>query len=291
MNFRFTPAISDGFGGNRHWTEDERNIGSDGNRHFSDPLHSAQARQASSTRNALVLHPVKCPQAGELESCCSGGGPLVRSRLTVSLPVVVALAACEPTAAPGESTAAPVEPSTKTSGSSVASGSPSVPFEWPEEHEDSPDLSFPSAADAVEFLTGQMDVDIALPTWVPSSVDLDTGASVFVATREGHRTAQLHLTTKRGEAWGIQYGVSGLDGCAPEESRPVKVSGQPARLRVVADPEGSSRVWTQLIWPATLKRPVGVYGLFGWLSPRAVLAMADSMPQVASRPISALLNC
>lgn len=216
---------------------------------------------------------------------------MVRSRLIVSLPLVVALAACEPTAAPGESTAAPVEPSRKTSGSSVASESPGVPFEWPEEHEDSPDLSFPSAADAVEFLTEQMDVDIALPTWVPSSVDIDTGASVFVATRDGHRTAQLHLTTKRGDAWGIQYGVSGLDGCAPEHSRPVKVSGQPGRLRVSADPQRSSRKWTELIWPARLKHPVGVYGLFGWLPPRAVLAMADSMPPVASRPVSALLNC
>jgi hypothetical protein len=89
---------------------------------------------------------------------------LVRSRLIVSLPVVIALAAREPRAAPGESSAAPGEPSTKTSGSSVASESPSVPFEWPEEHEDSPHLSFPSAAGAVEFLKGQMDVDIALPT-------------------------------------------------------------------------------------------------------------------------------
>jgi hypothetical protein len=59
---------------------------------------------------------------------------------------------------------------------------------------------------------------------------------------------------------GIQHGVSGLDGCAPEESSPVKVSGQPARLRISADPEGSARVWTELIWPVTLKRHVGVYG-------------------------------
>jgi hypothetical protein len=102
-----------------------------------------------------------------------------------------------------------------------------------------------------------------------------------------NRTAQLTLATERGDVWGIHYGVSMLDGCAPEASVPVTVSGQPGRLRVVADPEGSSRTWVQLIWPATLKRPVGVYGLFGWLSRRAVLAMADSMPPVSSRLITA----
>ncbi len=39
----------------------------------------------------------------------------------------------------------------------------------------------------------------------------------------------------------MQYGVAGLDGCAPEHSVPVKVSGQPGRLSVAADPDGSSR--------------------------------------------------
>jgi hypothetical protein len=121
-----------------------------------------------------------------------------------------------------------------------------------------------------------MDADIALPTWVPSKVDLlDTPASVFPATGDGIRLAQLKLATERGEAWGMQYGVAGLDGCAPEHSVPVKVSGQPGRLSVAADPDGSSRKWVQLVWPATLKHPDGVFGLFGWLSPRAVLAMAD----------------
>jgi hypothetical protein len=41
-----------------------------------------------------------------------------------------------------------------------------------------------SATDAVTFLSEHMDGDIALPTWVLSNVDLDTTASVFLATRE-----------------------------------------------------------------------------------------------------------
>ena len=96
-----------------------------------------------------------------------------------------------------------------------------------------------------------MDADIALPTWVPSNVRLDASAS----------------------------------------SIPVTVSGQPGRLRVSADPDGSSRTWVELIWPATLKHPIGVFGLFGRLSRRAVLAMAESMPSVTSPPVLTALNC
>jgi len=136
-----------------------------------------------------------------------------------------------------------------------------------------------------------MDGDIALPTWVPSNVDLDTTASAFLATRDGIRLAQLKLLTERGDVWGIQYGVAGLDGCAPKHSVPVKVSGNPGRLRVSADPDGSSREWVELVWPATLKHPDGVFGLFGWLSPRAVLAMAESMPPVSAPPVPTALSC
>jgi hypothetical protein len=207
---------------------------------------------------------------------------LVRRRLIVSLPLVAVLAACEPTIGPN--TMAPMQ-------TSPAPALGATPFRWPGEHEESPDLFFPSAIDAVTFLSEHMDGDIALPTWLPSNVDLDTTASVFLATRDGIRLAQLKLATERGGVWGIQYGVSGLDGCAPEHSVPVKVSGQPGRLRVSADPDGSSRRWVQLVWPATLKHPDGVFGLFGWLSRRAVLAMAESMPPVSSPPVHTALGC
>jgi hypothetical protein len=208
---------------------------------------------------------------------------LVRRRL-VWLPVLVVLAACEPTA--------PTGPPTQASTPSLPpQSSGATQFRWPGEHEESPDLSFPSAIDAVTFLSRHMDGDIALPTWVPSNVELDTTASVFIATRDGVRLAQLKLATERGGVWGIQYGVAGLDGCAPEHSVPVKVSGQPGRLRVSPDPDGSSRKWVQLVWPATLKHPDGVFGLFGWLSPRAVLAMAESMPPVSAPPVHTALGC
>jgi hypothetical protein len=132
-----------------------------------------------------------------------------------------------------------------------------------------------------------MDAEIALPTWVPPNVRLDVGTSVFVATDDGVRSAQVGLDTEEGDAWGIMYGRSGLDGCETGHARSVTVSGQPGLLRVTADPEGSSRKWVEVIWPATLKDPEGVYGLFGWLSPSAVVAMAESMPVVDAPPVAA----
>jgi hypothetical protein len=211
-----------------------------------------------------------------------GARPVGCRKLIVWLPVVVALTACEPTTAP-----TPMQASTPPV---PAGSSDTIPFEWPGEHEDSPSLSFPSATDAVTFLSEHMDADITLPTRVPSYVHLDTPVSVFLATDSGIRSAQVKLTTERG-VLGIEYGVSALDGCAPERSIRVTVSGQPARLRISADPDGSPRKWVELIWPATLKHPNGVFGLFGWISPRAVLAMAESMSPVSSPPVITAISC
>jgi hypothetical protein len=133
-----------------------------------------------------------------------------------------------------------------------------------------------------------MDADIALPTSLPSNVRLDVSTSVSVVTRDGVRSAQVTLDTQQGDVWGIMYGRSGLDGCDGERhARSVTVTGQPGLLHVTADPEGSSRKWVQLIWPASLKDPEGVYGLFGWLSPRDVVWMAESMPVVDPPPVAA----
>jgi hypothetical protein len=210
---------------------------------------------------------------------------LVRRRFIVSLPVIVTLVACEPATAPAESVA-------QTSTSSRAPQSPGDTFKWPNEHdENSPKLSFPSAVEAVTFLSEYMDGDIALPTSLPSNVRMEVSTSVYVATDDGVRRAWVNLATQQGDVWGIMYGRSGLDGCETGHARSVTVSGQPGLLRVAADPSGSSRKWVELIWPATLRHPDGVYGLFGWLSPQAVVAMAESMPPVSSPPVFKALGC
>lgn len=216
------------------------------------------------------------------------GGVLVGRRLVVAcLTLALAVAACEPTPA--------LRSSAQTSTPSVSEAprqSPAVvatPFRWPGEHEYL-DLSFPSAADAVTFLSKRMDTQVALPTWMPPGAHLDGGASVSVGNVGGERTAQLTLTIGQGRQLIIQYGASALDGCAPEDSVPVRVSGWPGLLRVSADPDGSPKEWSELIWPATHKNPIGIYGLYGWLPRRTILAMAESMPPVSS-PVLMNVNC
>jgi hypothetical protein len=216
-----------------------------------------------------------------------GGVSVGRRLVVVWLALALAVAACEPTHAPrssAQTSTPPVSEATTQSPAIVA-----TPFRWPGEHEGL-DLSFPSAADAVTFLSKHMDTEIALPAWMPPGVHLDGGVSVYLGHLGSERTAQLNLTLGQGGAMTIQYGASALDGCAPEVSVAVTVSGQPGRLRVSADPGGSSREWSELIWPATLKNPIGIYGLSGWLPRRTVLAMAESVPPVSS-PVLMNVNC
>jgi hypothetical protein len=138
----------------------------------------------------------------------------------VSLPLIAALAGCEPATAPTESVA-------QTSTSSSAPESPGDTFVWPRELENSPELSFPSAADAVTFLSQYMDADLALPTSLPSDVHLDVSTSVSVATVDGVRIAQVKLATEHGDVWGIMYGRSGSMDAHPSIRSPYGCQGSP----------------------------------------------------------------
>lgn len=205
---------------------------------------------------------------------------------------MVSLAVCGESGSPPVLTGGTAGGETTGETSSGAPQSPGGTFKWPGEQDDSTELSFPSAADAVIFLSEYITADIALPTSLPSNVRLDGSTSVSVITRDGVRSAQVKLATEQGDVWGIMYGHSGLDGCdGARHARSVTVSGQPGLLHVTADPGGSSRKWVQLIWPATVKDPEGIYGLFGWLSPRAVVAMAKSMPVVDAPPVVPVTGC
>jgi hypothetical protein len=216
----------------------------------------------------------------------------VRIRTAVALLTIASLSACGESGSPpdpGGATGGEVETTGGTS--SGAPQSPGSTFKWPGENEDSTKLTFHSAADAVNFLSQYMNADIALPTSLPSNVRLDVSTSVSVVTRDGVREAQVKLVTEQRDVWGIMYGRSGLDGCDTGHAKSVMVSGQPGLLRVTAVPNGSSRKWVELIWPATLKNPNGVYGLFGSLTPRAVVAMAESMPDIAAPSLVAAVGC
>ena len=113
-----------------------------------------------------------------------------RSSLIVWIPVIATLAACEPATAP-------TEPVAQASTSSSAPSHRVTTFTWPGEHEDSPALPFPSAADAVTFLSEYMDADIALPTSLPSNVRLDVGTTVYVSTVDGVRRTRWRARTTR----------------------------------------------------------------------------------------------
>jgi hypothetical protein len=139
--------------------------------------------------------------------------------------------------------------------------------------------------DALSFIRRNLDTQVALPTWLPPDVDLGGGASVYAGSLGERRSAQLTLPIAGGGGLIIQYGISALDGCAPEESVPVRIVGQPGRLRYLPE-----YPWSELIWPATLAHPTGVYGLYGPFSRREILAMASSMPPVTGR-IVVELNC
>ena len=172
-------------------------------------------------------------------------------------------------------------PTASPTPSATASGTPPT-AEWPGA---GASLPFASVDEALEFIRRNLDTEVALPTWLPPGVELDRGASVYAGSLGGRRSAQLILPLAEGGVLGIQYGTSALDGCASEASVPVRVSGQPGRLRY--RPEYP---WSELIWPATLAHPSGVYGLYGPFSRREILAMARSMPPVTGRVV-VQLNC
>ncbi len=152
----------------------------------------------------------------------------VRIRIAVALLTIASLAACGESGSPPGligGTAAGGETAGGTS--SRAPQSPGSTFTWPGEYEDSIQLSFHSAADAVTFLSEYIRAAIALPTSLPSNVRLDVGTSVSVVTRDGVRSAQVKLATEQGDVLRIMYGRSGLDGCETGHARSVTVSGQP----------------------------------------------------------------
>jgi hypothetical protein len=159
-----------------------------------------------------------------------------------------------------------------------SSAAPTIPPAWPARL-DGTSRRFPSVDAALRFLDRNLDVPIRLPSRLPEGgYQLDDNV-VFLFTGDGQRGAQFNLIFDDGKRLTLQYGVSRLDGCAPEHSAPVFIAGQPGRLRSIED--GS---WSELIWPATLAHPTGVYGLAGPFSPEEMLALARSMPRLRSRP-------
>ena len=130
---------------------------------------------------------------------------------------------------------------------------------------------FESIAAATEFLQSKVDVPVVLPQPLPSDTRLGGAHSVSVLVF-GHRVnGQLHLVFGSHRILDLQYGLALFDGCGTDAARPTAVGGRPALAYVSTE----SR-WTELIWPATARHPVGRYGVAGNLSLSRALALATS---------------
>ena len=138
-------------------------------------------------------------------------------------------------------------------------------------------MTFGSVQAAIAYVGERLDIPVMLPTYLPGGVTFERRVTVTMESRGTMRSAQMTLTMGRRRPLIIQFGLSLLDGCAPEDSVVTHVGRQDALIR--AAPE-----WVELIWPATHGTPQGTYGLSGSLSSAQMLLMAASMPHATARP-------
>jgi hypothetical protein len=174
--------------------------------------------------------------------------------------------------------ATPTVPAASASASSAGAA-------WPADLEGRT-LSFASVDEALGFLRAHMSVPNLLPRSMPFGTRPDPHGSVLLATEGGERAAQLSLVFGSGGKGHliVQYGVSRLDGCAPEHSVAVRVGRLDGRLRESPGP------WSELIWPATLDHPQGTLGLTGSFAGSRILEMARSTTR-APRSVASDVGC
>ena len=128
-----------------------------------------------------------------------------------------------------------------------------------------------SVPEAVAALERTVDVPVVLPAGLPRGAKLGgagvTGRGGYIAIMLRPRRP-LH----------IQYGTAGFDGCGPLNPRATRVGSAPAVINVS---DGSRPAHVAVVWPATVKRPTGRYGLSGQFSEAKLMAFAESMQQRA----------
>ena len=128
--------------------------------------------------------------------------------------------------------------------------------------------SIPEAVAALERAVG---VPVVLPEGLPQGVKL---AGAGVTGRRGYIAFMLQPR----RPLHIQYGRAGFDGCGPLNPRATRVGTAPA---VINASDGSKPPHVTVVWPATVKRPTGRYGLSGQFSEAKLMAFAESMQQRA----------
>ena len=123
-------------------------------------------------------------------------------------------------------------------------------------------------SEALDAIARRVSVPVVLPSNLPNGMKLATDP---VFTRDGG--AQLYLRSGDRNLV-IQYGRAGFDGCGPTDPQVVAVGTQTGVMQVH---RRGKRPVTTLVWPATLRRLEGQYGLSGDFSGRQLLRFARSM--------------
>jgi hypothetical protein len=129
-------------------------------------------------------------------------------------------------------------------------------------------------SESVRAIRRKVDVPVALPSPLPSGTRPARNPTFH------DETATLSLRFPDGRVLTIQYGLARFDGCGPTDPDLVDIAGRPG---VIESDKHGDKPWTSLVWPATLRHPVGRYGLSGEFSRRRSLRLARSMARRVAR--------
>jgi hypothetical protein len=115
-----------------------------------------------------------------------------------------------------------------------------------------------------------------VPVGVPGNLPPGTRVRSFAA-EPGHARLTLRLPARQGTLT-IDYGDAEFDGCGPLHPRVVRIGRAPGILEY-------EQGYGTVVWPATLHRLRGRYGLSGRLPAERLLSYARAMrPAKASAP-------
>jgi hypothetical protein len=121
-----------------------------------------------------------------------------------------------------------------------------------------------SVAAAVRYIRERTGVPVPVPGNLPARTRVRS-----VAAQSRHASLTLLLPGRR--ALTIDYGDAEFDGCGPLHPRAVRLGHAPGVLEY-------EHGYGTVIWPATLHRRRGRYGLSGRLPARRLLSFARAMP-------------
>jgi hypothetical protein len=178
--------------------------------------------------------------------------------------IVASLAACGTPGATGEPVSPSPAPTLTISPSPIPS--PSAPHR------------FDSIRDALASIASRVDVPVTYPSeGLPADTRLADVHPVSIGRNgpDGPVTAMLDLRFGPRGFLSIRYGSPTFSsGCEEgQDVKEVRVGAYPAIL-------ATSSARSDLVWPATFRRPQGSYELMGSFSGREILRLAESMRPV-----------